>query len=105
MPNTVNSVASQLLSLARNGINWDTVIDCLVQSNSQELLDAVMATHCNTSWEYNVIQYSRTNGIVENIKFMRKEVSEKKGYVPGLKESKDWIEANCPNGGKNRSVK
>lgn len=80
----------KLLQAARNRIDWDAVLDYLIQTVPGIVADAIDQTSELTSWEREVKAYASPSTKVPTIKLCR-ELSGK-----GLKDAKDWVEANCP---------
>lgn len=100
---TSETVQIRLLKLARNGINWDTVIDHLLQTKPELVLDAILVTQGGEGWEQRVIDFAKdypTNKVAV-IKFAREVYKEYHNEFMGLKDAKEWVENNCSqwNGG------
>ena len=79
----------KILKFARNGIDWDSVMDYLIQNQPDIVADAVEKTS-EGSWTQEVRDFAQNNNKVPVIRFMR----ELTGC--GIKEAKDWVETNCP---------
>ena len=81
----------KLLTFAREGINWDAVMDNLIQTQPDLVAKAVEEVSSG-DWTNQVRRFANEgNSKVPVIKLCR----ELSGY--GLKEAKDWVEENIPN--------
>jgi ribosomal protein L7/L12 len=85
-----NTAVRALLTQARNGIDWDAVLNHLIQTSPDVVAEAVASTSTPT-WEETMVAYSLDdNGFVATIR----EVRNLKGW--GLLEAKEWVEQHCP---------
>ena len=82
------NVLIAILQHARTGINWDSVVDHLIQTNPELILESIEATH-DDNWEAQVRRFALDNNKVPVIKLCR----ELSGM--GLRDAKEWVETHC----------
>ena len=84
------SINLELLQAARDGIDWDGVLEFLIQTYPKEVTEAITTINGNDPLRKTLALAAKGEGKVTCIKFLRQESGM------GLKEAKDWVEGNCP---------